>query len=353
MNYLLSKLDNIRIGKKSYEFIPSDIKRDLNINGVILGAEGEYFVDNTNIMQPIYVSDLRNLIGSNSYIALMRKPMMVFTMPTSEDEKEATKETLDKVYGIKALNLNNFAQALSLACWFIKDSCVSATQSYWINLDNGYNSQANRDGAISLSNGSVEEIEFTDEEVSEAIGRMYEVYRYLLPDESKMGTVQMTTSGGTTIWEVDKAISSEGNSFARALTKLQEARRTGVLPSKIDKYCSVLECIYAINKEHKKNISQITAAYIGKDATERSTIESNMRDAYGIRSDGSHGDNLKYLCDNDYEALANLSKKVDDYVRRVFRKVIADSTLNYDTTDGRKAEVRAHFRIMMQAVYPK
>ena len=74
------------------------------------------------------------------------------------------------------------------------------------------------------------------------------------------------------VWNIDKAISTEGKSFARALIILQEARRTGVLSSKIDRYCSVLECIYAIKKEHKKNISNITAAYIGNDSEEQERI---------------------------------------------------------------------------------
>ena len=80
-------------------------------------------------------------------------------------------------------------------------------------------------------------------------------------------------------------------------------------------------------------------------------IEADMRDAYGVRSDGSHGENLKFLRDNNQEDLVRLSKKIDEYVRRVFRKVIANDTLNYDTTDDRKTAVRAYFRNVAEAVY--
>ena len=155
---------------------------------------------------------------------------------------------------------------------------------------------------------------------------------------------------GTRIWNIDKAISTEGKSFARALTKLQEARRTGVLSSKIDKYCSVLECIYAIKNEHKRNISNITAAYIGNDSEEQEKIRKNMRDAYGVRSDGTHGDNLKYLQENDGEDLITLAITIDDYVRRVFRKVIAVEKLNYNNSSEEKARVRKYFSDLAKKV---
>lgn len=353
MNLLVNRLDNIIIDSKSYRIIPDEKVKELDLSGAIVGVDAQYLVYDKDAMLLVKKSELRLLMGEYMYQALIRKPMMLFLMPTQEDEFEGTKEEFDKRYGSKTIQLNNFAQAFSIACWFIKDSCVSSTHIYWLNLINGYYSQGVRHMDVMLSDGTIAETSFSDSEMEEALVRMYEVYRYILPEDACTGSVDMTVSGGTNIWEIDKAMSTEGKSFARALILLQEARRTGVLSTRIDKYCSVLECLYAINKDHKKNISQITAAYIGTDVSEREIIASDMRDAYGIRSDGSHGDNLKYLRDNDHQALANLSKKLDEYIRRVFRKVIADSTLNYDTTDGSKAEVRRHFRTMMRAVYPE
>ena len=334
MNFLINRLDNLDIGSKSFEFIPENIKKDINMDGMIVGANGQFLVNQKDIMVLIKKSGLKNQIGENMYNAILRKPMMVFLIPTQEKEFESTKEELDMTYGMKLIHLNNFAQAFSLGCWFVKDSCVMANFIYWINMLNGYNSQDTRD-------------------MPEAIDRMYEVYRCLLPDESAMGRVENTYSVGTQVWNIDKAISTEGKSFARALIILQEARRTGVLSSKIDKYCSVLECIYAIKKEHKKNISNITAAYIGKDSEEQERIRENMRDAYGVRSDGSHGDNLKYLQENNRENLVKLSTDIDDYVRRVFRKVIAVENLNYNNTSEEKARVRKYFSDLAKTVYPE
>lgn len=344
MNLVLNRLDNLNIGNKSYEFIPEDIKSEMNLNGMIVGSDGKFLVNGKDALIFVKNSELSHLIGINMYNALIRKPMLYFLIPTQEDEFEATKEILDERYGVMEIHLNNFAQCFSLACWFIKDSCVNATHIYWLNMFNGYNVQANRDMESTLSNGNIEERSFDDIEVQEAITRMYEIYKYLLLEDSHMGKIEHKVNNGTNVWEIDKAISMEGKSFARALIKLQEARRTGVIPSKIDKYCSVLECLYAINKEHKQNISKITAAYIGKDSIEKEEIIENMRAAYGIRSDHSHGDSLKYLKENSVDDLVRLSCVLDDYVRRVFRKIMENPELNYDTTSEGKANVRAFFK---------
>ena len=63
------------------------------------------------------------------------------------------------------------------------------------------------------------------------------------------------------------------------------------------------------------------------------------RDAYGVRSDDSHGDTLKYLKEKGRESLVNLSSILDDYVRRGFKKVIAVEELNYNDIPEEKAYV--------------
>lgn len=77
-----------------------------------------------------------------------------------------------------------------------------------------------------------------------------------------------------------------------------------------------------------------------------------MKEAYSIRSDGSHGDTLKYLEKNDEVSLKRLSKDLDDYVRRVFRKIINKPELNYDKSLGNKAETRLYFMNKAKDIYP-
>lgn len=134
MNRFLNRLDNLNIGERSFEFIPVDIKKDINIEGAIIGTNVEFIINNMNVMDLIKKTNLKNQIGVNMYNALLRKPMMVCFMPTIEEEFIWSKNECDEKYGIKAIHLNNFAQTFSIGSWFIKDSCISTTKIYWLNL---------------------------------------------------------------------------------------------------------------------------------------------------------------------------------------------------------------------------
>ena len=94
MNFLINRLDNLDIGSKSFEFIPENIKKDINMDGMIVGANGQFLVNQKDIMVLIKKSGLKNQIGENMYNAILRKPMMVFLIPTQEKEFESTKEEL-------------------------------------------------------------------------------------------------------------------------------------------------------------------------------------------------------------------------------------------------------------------
>ena len=243
-------------------------------------------------------------------------------------------------------------QGFSMGSWFIKDSCINANKMYWCNLFNRYILQDRKDISVTLSNGEIKDTSLDSNEVNDAIGLMYAVLRYLMPNESNMGRISKSISNKTIIQEIDTVIRTQGKSFSRALILLQEARRTGVISSKIDKYCSILEYLYAINNSHKKNISNITAAYIENDQIERSNIITHMREAYSVRSDKSHEYNLKYLKDNDERDLKKLSQIVDGYVRGGFIKTINSPSLNYGQDSESKAAVRKCFMDKAKAVYP-
>jgi len=352
MNYMINRLDNFKLVNRSYEFIPKKVKREFNIEGRLLGTGSQFIVSNRDQMILIKKSMLEEQIGKLEYDALMRKPMFVFFLASNKNDFGKTKKELDEIYGSISINLNNFAQAFSIGCWFIKDSCIASNNMYWCNMFTNYRSCLKRDMPVTLSNGKTCEVNLDNIEITEAIERMYEILKYLSPHESNMGKINCNISNGTLAWEIDNAISTEGRSFARALVILQEARRTGYLSTKIDKYCSVLECLYAIKENHKKNIANITAAYIGKDDSEKEDIISDMRDAYSIRSDGSHGDSLKYLKKNNKSDLMELSYKIDGYVRKVFRKILKEPTLNYDKSPEKKAKARAYFMEKAKAIYP-
>ena len=353
MNFIVNQMDHLNISEISYELIPEDMKIEKNLDGRLVGVNGDFLISGKNVVDilkfPRY--GLRDYLGRFAFQALFRKPMMIFLIPSGEEDFAMNECELKKRYGLMAIRMNNFAQCFSLACWFVKDSCVAATNIYGLNPLNGYVSQSRRELDVTLSDGTIRDVCFEPEEVQEAIVRMYEIYRYLLPKESKTAPVEYTSSLGTEVWEIDKSISSEGNSFAKALILLQYARKTGVLSSKIEHYCAILECLYALNKNHKKNIAEITAALISTEDTEREEVRENMKILYGIRSDSSHGDSLKFLKENPDSALSEYARKLDEYVRRVFRVVISESGLNYEPESDRKIQVRAFFEKKSKEFY--
>lgn len=69
MNLVINRLDNLNIGKKSYEFIPEDIKEKINLNGMIVGSEGEFLINGKDVMIFVKESELKHLIGINMYNA--------------------------------------------------------------------------------------------------------------------------------------------------------------------------------------------------------------------------------------------------------------------------------------------
>lgn len=133
---------------------------------------------------------------------------------------------------------------------------------------------------------------------------------------------------------------------------MQRARSIGFIPEKLDKYCCVLECLYAINKNHKQRISDTTAALLGTDVSSRNTIREDMKNAYSIRSDASHGDGLDYLKLFTWEQMVSLCQRVDEYVQQVFRRCFDTPALNYENTDADRIRIRAHYKSVVDAVGP-
>lgn len=357
MNIIISQLDNLILNGTSFRLIPEKAKAQVDIDGMLVGANGRFMVNSKDAMFLIENSDLRKQLGETAYRSLLKKPLIIFTMPTSDEEFVTNPSSLEMQYGTIALHLSNFAQMFSIGCWLIKDSCITAKHTYWTNLFNHYYCNYHRDISCTMSDGTVSQISLTDSEVLEALQMTHEVDDYLSPNESKMGKIIVTHSGNTLFWNIDRAISNikkEGNSFSKALVFLQEARNTGILPSKIEKYCSTLECLFAIDdKGIKKWLSTITASYLGTDNISREEIRLNMVHAYSIRSESIHGDNIKYLQKHPEIKMEELSTILDNYVRNVFKKIFTEKSLNYSASSQDKTRVKKHFQELATTFYPK
>lgn len=354
MNFYINSLRNIQIPQKQFGFLSPEFTRGLDIDACLVAPGLPPTVHGHDIQPIIESSPMRTDVGTYSYNAIIRNPAMLFTIPSQEEELAdgITKETADRYYSERITMFSNFALCFGIGCWLVKDSCVTANQSYWCNLINSYSSFVHRNTDATMSTGEIRGVYLDAQELALSFKYMLEVYARLLPDESAAGFVKPHTENGTQVWDGERAVSTEGKGYSRALIHLQRARSTGFIPEKLDKYCCVLECLYAINKNHKQRISDITAALLGTDSTSRSAIREDMKNAYSIRSDASHGDGLDYLKLFTWEQMVSLCKRVDEYVRQVFRKCFDDPALNYENTDADRIRIRAHYKSVVDGVGP-
>ena len=65
--------------------------------------------------------------------------------------------------------------------------------------------------------------------------------------------------------------------------------------------------------------------------------------AYGIRSDHSHGDYIQYLSSNGLDSLEQVSKDLDDILRKTFRKILKQPELNYSSERADIDRVRQYW----------
>lgn len=352
MNFYINSLRNIQIPQKQFSFLSGEYTHKLDMDACLVPPGLPPTVHGHDIQPFIDRSSMRTDVGTYSYNAIMRNPIMLFATPSQEEElaESFTKEAADRYYFVRETLFSNLALCFGIGCWFVKDSCVTANQSYWCNWMNGYSSYVHRNTDATMSNGEIRGIYFGDQELALSFKYMFEVFVRFLPDESAAGFVEPHTENGTQVWDGERAVSTEGMGYSRALIHLQRARSTGFIPEKLDKYCCVLECLYAINKNHKQQISNITASLLGTDIPSRSAIREDMKNAYSIRSDASHGDGLDYLKLFTWEQMVSLCQRVDEYVRQVFRRCFDTPALNYENTDADRIRIRAHYKSVVDAV---
>lgn len=346
MNFMFLGLSNIEIPPEKYDMIPFGTIP--NTEMYLISPSCHLTYNGEDMTKIVETSPIQEDLGRYDWCALLRKPIIAVWTATEEMEtKLESKEEADRYYTPKGLFYSDIAIAFTLATWFVKDCCVYSDAYYWCNTDNEYTVKGRRTFQQTNASGKMEVSEFGQKEIEEAFGysvKILDVLFSVAEDKQGVEASKLTYSQETLICNTESAIKNGGNSFYRILLLLQLARKTGFLSEKISMYCAMLECLFAIERNHKKNISEMTAKYVTTDIRERTVIEQDMRDAYGIRSDFVHGD-VNVLFDKN-DQLAELSRRLDDYVRRAMRKAFADEKCKYENTSSDRKRVRKYFEAM-------
>ena len=216
MNFYINSLRNIQIPQKQFAFLGPEFTRGLGINAYLVAPGIPPIVEGHDIRPIIGSSPMCTEVGTYSYNAIMRNPVMLFAIASKEEElaDNFTKEAGDRYYFKQMTMLSNFALCFGIGCWLVKDSCVTANQSYWCNLINGYSSYVHRNTDATMSTGEIKGVSLDDQELDLAFKYMLEVYVRFLPDESATGFVVPHTENGTQVWDGERAVSTEGKGYS-------------------------------------------------------------------------------------------------------------------------------------------
>lgn len=254
------------------------------------------------------------------------------------DNDIATKKVTDDIYGLFFKKVYDNLIPLSTAIWLLKDSCVQESRTYLLS-STGYENNSSIKMSYSLANGKHSNIDLTNNELK----KVEEYYNLLWPIMLRRLNVtpqKNYSSNLDYIVENDILDRSKESSFIRALVALQNARLSSQLPVKIDFYIQLFQCLYGVSGRSckiAKEISEYTAKLVNLSKKESykevNEVVEVMKRAFTIRSKQSHGNKINY----DIEMITETAIKIDEYARIVFRTVLPQNELDYNTKqEGKK-----------------
>ncbi|WP_438969548.1 hypothetical protein [Nonlabens sp.] len=161
----------------------------------------------------------------------------------------------------------------------------------------------------SLSEGGIDKIKFSINEIKQVMEIHEKIESYLADNKSMSITFSMV-----------KNYSRIGR-FSFFVKYARESRNLG---HKILNYCSALETLFSTdNTEISHKIGERIAYFLSKEFTKLDTYKI-IKKAYTVRSKLTHGANI----DNKLiEELPDISKEIDTILRTIMNKIITDEKL--------------------------
>lgn len=218
-------------------------------------------------------------------------------------------------------NIFSECQLFSSSLWFIKDNAVTPYIASICSDSNIDPKMLRRNVYYTNSLGNYDIVEFSHEELNEAMEWYSILEEFLFKKKSE--SIDMSNN----LNNMSNYISFNIPSFQRAFYYLDNARKSDFLPAKIASYISILETIFPSNSENTQKVAERTAYFIGKTPEERVSIYYDVKRIYDIRSKYVHG---AIIYDKTHKILPDISKKADDLVRKVLKKAFLEyPELNY------------------------
>lgn len=245
------------------------------------------------------------------------------------------KHLLDGNESLDTLNafvdeLKTFTQAL----WMVKDHAISIPFSTFYSQDQKQHIGMNFSGIYtSKSDGEILPTFFDEKDFAEACYWYDVIMDNSIKSISKKNEESIEYNGNIINRSVEYF--EESTSFERAFSYLQITRESSFIPAKIAFYITILENLLAVKGDNAHKVGERLATLICKPEEDAFKVFKDIKKAYDFRSNFVHGSSIKHANDDHFENIKLYSLKLDDYVRRAIKKLIADySFLNY--SDNKK-----------------
>lgn len=365
MNFILMEISYLKITKKLL-FLDSQIDKKFPIESTEVINNKSFFKKYkliekyfSKLYGEMRLEELKSKAGICFSFELpekIEKQLYDFGKIVIENKDFKLKQQVDEIYNLPFFRQYKNIIVLSTAIWLVKDSCVQENNTYFI-TQSGYQNRISIEMPYTLANGEHKTIELTGKELKEVEQNYFLLYSIMTKPLPVTPTVIHHSFRASTI-ENDKLDRSKESSFVRALINLQNARRSGQLPVKIDFYMQVLQCIYALegmkSTKIEKTLQEVTKNLLNLTVTEETILAdalllsskstknefenenkgifNTIKKAFRIRSKQSHGNKVNYSAVD----IENTSIMVDEYVRRVLQNVLSRPELDYNTKEEAK-----------------
>lgn len=253
--------------------------------------------------------DIKELIGGIEYNHIINSKAILFF----EYEDEDIEEHFSKFTNLELLDLIlHWIDDFLKNSWILKDNAVVCDNAYLIDepkKDNAECSSQRLNYIHTLSEGGIDKITFSINEMKQVMEVHEKIESYLADNKSMSTTFSMR-----------KNYSRIGR-FSFFIKYARESRNLG---HKILNYCSALETLFSTdNTEISHKIGERIAYFLSEEFTKIDTYKI-IKKAYTIRSKLTHGANI----DNKLiEELYDISKEIDNILRTIMNKIIADEKL--------------------------
>lgn len=338
--YAIVSLRGMRVEKKPYRLFDDTVDNDHLFIGLSYFSTLPPFID-VDLQSLLLSPELTRTIGCSGVKVFTQCPLLVFQIPDSNlgDLQESDNQLM------VTLSILTMSIGFSMACWIMRPSAVFcdrlvleykntfiSNKIHFINYDSrGYCSETDFSesdliqliyyGFILLSYATFDYFKRSRQgiaqfqRIKELMGEDYHRYEHIIPFQTM--------------------VPGKGPSFFIAIINLRKYLESSCISDRFRYGCTIFESILATDdKGIKVKLAKRVAAVIASDENEGREIFSKMKHIYTLRSGENHGDGMTFD-----SSTIDLSKSLDDYLRRLFNYILFKPSLNYGSFDGEEATV--------------